>query len=62
MRQSARAAFEGVVETCERMRFWPELAVAHLDLAEVHMKHILSKLGFRSRSQLVAAWVANSSP
>ena len=28
---------------------------------EVHVKHILSKLGFRSRSQ-VAAWVAHQRP
>jgi non-specific serine/threonine protein kinase len=27
---------------------------------EVHVKHILSKLGFRSRAQ-VAAWAANQS-
>jgi DNA-binding NarL/FixJ family response regulator len=27
---------------------------------EVHVKHILSKLGFRSRAQ-VAAWAANES-
>ena len=58
------AIFVGVVGLVAEVRSNREIAeslVITEGTVEVHVKHILSKLGFRSRTQ-VAGWVARQDP